>query len=107
MIELKEVEELVGRGEFEQAIELCREAIDEEPGKSVNYLYLGRVYVAAGRKKEAIRIFRDGLLFEANARIDEELARLGWRDLPPFQSLGREHILNRMMGRIMRLFGLK
>lgn len=95
------------KGEIERGLTLCREAIAREPKKSVHYLNLGRVYLAAGNKPEAIRTFRDGLLYEKNSSIDLELEMLGWRRVPPFPSLGREHPLNKAIGRIFRIFGLR
>jgi hypothetical protein len=55
--------------------------------------------LAADRKKEAIRAFRDGMLYDKNPRIREELERLGLRDLPVIPSLGRAHWLNRLLGK--------
>ncbi|MSM41067.1 MAG: tetratricopeptide repeat protein [Geobacter sp.] len=104
MVEQNELQVLLEKGELDKARELCLAAIEQEPGKSVHYLNLGRIYVRTGRKREAIRTFRDGLLFENNQRIVDELTALGWRDLPVFPSLGREHWLNRLLGRIRSLF---
>lgn len=90
------------RQEYERAIGICQDAITREPGKSIHYLNLGRIYIYADRKKEAIRTFRDGLLFERNPRIVDAMNRLGWRNLPAIQSLGREHPLNRFLGKLFR-----
>jgi tetratricopeptide (TPR) repeat protein len=107
MLDQNEIKEMTMRGEYETAIALCRDEIENEPGRSENYLLLGRVLVAYGDKKEAIRAFRDGLLFENNPRIREELDRLGWRDLPLIQGLGRDHWLNRKLGRLLVALRLK
>ena len=95
------------RRETEQALELCDEAMADDPGNSLHYLNLGRVYVAAGMKRKAIKAFRDGLLYGKNPLISRELERIGWRDLPLFPSLGREHPLNRVLGKILYRLGLK
>ena len=98
---------MVDCGQFEQAIALCREEIELEPAKSDNYLLLGRVLLAAGRKKEAIRVFSDGLLFENNPRLRNELNRLGWRKFRVISSLSREHPLNRMLGKLFKALNLR
>jgi len=95
------------RGEVERAFELCDEAMEDDPGNSVHYLNLGRVCLAADMKREAIKAFRDGLLYRKNPLISSELERLGWRDLPVFPSLGREHSLNRMLGKVLFKLGLR
>ncbi|KAF0218495.1 MAG: hypothetical protein FD174_2795 [Geobacteraceae bacterium] len=95
------------RCQFEEAISLCKEAMVEEPADSMHYLNLGRVYVVSGQKKEAIRMFRNGLLFEDNKLIREELNRIGWRDLPPIPALGREHSLNKYLGIVLKKLRLR
>lgn len=82
----------------EQAMAMCAECIGREPSNPVHYLNLGRIHLIAGNKQEAIRMFRDGLLFGENRNIRRELDRLGWRQPPVFPSLGREHPVNRFCG---------
>ncbi len=86
------------RREFEKAILLCREAIRDDSANSLHYLNLGRVHLLCGDKKEAIRVFRDGLLRGENRQIKAELSRLGWRKVPVIPCLRREHFLNRYLG---------
>jgi Flp pilus assembly protein TadD len=86
------------KGEFDLAISLCREAIADDSASAVHYLNLGRVYLLCGKKKEAIRTFLDGQLYEDNRYLRAELDRIGWRKLPVIQALPREHVLNRMFG---------
>ncbi len=107
MLDQNEIKEMLMRGEYESAIALCRDAIESLPGRSEHYLLLGRALVAYGDKREAIRAFRDGLLFENNPKIREELDRLGWRDLPVIQGLGRDHWLNRKLGRLFMALRLR
>jgi tetratricopeptide (TPR) repeat protein len=107
MLDQNEIKDMLMRGEYEAAIALCREEIESEPGRSEHYLKLGRVLVAYGDKRGAIRAFRDGLLFENNPSIREELNRLGWRDLPVIQGLGRDHWLNRKLGRLFMALRLR
>jgi predicted Zn-dependent protease len=95
------------RGETERAMELCEAAMEDDPGVSLHHLNLGRVFLASGMKREAIKAFRNGLLYGRNPAISRELAQLGWRDLPVFPSLGREHLLNRVVGKLLNMFGLR
>ena len=89
------------------ALSLAKSALREEPWNSTHYLNLGRIYLLAGRRKDAIQIFRDGLLHEHNPRIKEELARLGSRKYPVIASLPREHPFNRMLGKIFARLKLR
>ena len=95
------------RGEVKRAFELCDEARDDDPGNPVHYLNLGRVYLAAGMKREAIKVFRDGLLYRKYPLISRELDRLGWRRPPVLPALRREHPLNRILGRMFCKLSLR
>ena len=72
---------------------LGKNALRDESWNSIHYLNLGRSYLLSGRRQDAIRTFRDGLLHENNPHIKEELARLGTRRYPVIASLPREHTL--------------
>ena len=95
------------RKEFDRAIALCRDAMAEDPGNQVHYLNFGRVLVAGGRKREGIKMFRDGLLYGRNHLISRELDALGWRKPPVFTWLRREHPLNRSLGLLFHRLGLR
>ena len=86
------------QGLLEQAMKTCTECINTEPSNPAHYLNLGRIHLLTGDKQEAIRMFRDGLLFGENRNIRRELDKLGWRQPPTFPSLGREHPVNRFCG---------
>ncbi len=95
------------KGDFSSAVSLCRDAILHDSGNSEHYLNLGRIYMLRGDKKEAMRIFRDGLLQGDNRSIIEELKTLGRRKPPLIQSLPREHVLNRFLGILAGKCGLR
>jgi tetratricopeptide (TPR) repeat protein len=95
------------KGEIRQAISLCGEAIRKEPKNSSHFLNLGRVYLMAGDKKEAIRIFRMGLRHERNREIVAELDRLGTRSPPPISFLGRDNPLNKYLGLVLKKTGIR
>ncbi len=88
------------RHDFDTAVQLCRDAIAVEPRRVEHYLNLGRVRLAAGERKEAIRLFRNGLLHGSSDSIQAELARLGWRKPPVIPALDRGHPLNVILGKL-------
>lgn len=90
------------QGRIEEAKALCAQAMQKEPVNSVHYLNLGRIHLLEGDKKEAIRMFRDGLLYGNNQLIRKEMDKLGRRSPPVFPSLGRENPLNRMIGLVRK-----
>jgi Flp pilus assembly protein TadD len=88
------------RQDFDSASKLCMDSIAVEPRKPLHYLNLGRVYLAAGDRKEAIRAFRNGLLHGNNELIQYELRMLGWRKPPVIPTLDRKHPLNVFLGKL-------
>ncbi len=94
-------------GQFQKAIELCLRAISANPENCEHYLLLGRVYVLANRKELAIKTFRKGLKVKKDARIMEELRQLGLRRSPPIASLPRNHIANKLTGKILHTLRLR
>ena len=88
------------RQDFDSALRLCMDSIAFEPKKTLHYLNLGRVYLAMGDKKEAIRAFRNGLLYGKNELIKAELTQLGWRRPPIIPVLDRMHPLNVFLGKL-------
>lgn len=90
------------RGQVSNAISLCEEAIQKEPGNSLHYLNLGRIYLIDNNRVEAIKTFREGLNYEANPLIVDELNKLGPRKPPIFPFLKRSNPINRYLGIILR-----
>lgn len=95
------------KGDVKQAISLCNEAIRKEPKNSDHFLNLGRVELLAGRKSEAIRIFRMGLRHERNREIISELEKLGIRNLPPITFLDRDNPVNKYLGIMLKKAGIR
>lgn len=95
------------RGESKRGVSLCIEAIKDDPRNPVHFLNLGRIYLLADNKKDAIRIFRKGLKFEWNRQIEDELNRLGVRKKPPIPFLKRDNPINKYLGRILKKMGLR
>ncbi|WP_243369881.1 tetratricopeptide repeat protein [Geotalea sp. SG265] len=92
---------------FAKAISLCKEAIKYDPRNSEHYLFLGRIHLLAGQKKEAIRIFRMGLRNAKDPDITRELERLGSRKEPLLPFLGRGNPINKYLGILLKKTGLR
>lgn len=95
------------RGQFKKAISLCEEALKEEPENPVHYLNLGRVYILTGQKTDAMRILREGLTYEENREIVDELVGLGMRKPPVIPLLNRRNPLNKYLGIVLNRLGLR
>lgn len=93
---------------WEQALELCRSAARDEFFDPVHYHNLARLHLAFGFKAEAIRLLRRGLMIDpGNAEIAGSLRALGVRRRPPLGFLRRRNPLNRWVGRVLELAGLR
>jgi tetratricopeptide (TPR) repeat protein len=87
---------------IDESIILCQEAVKKEPKNSEHFLRLGTVYLVAGKKKEAIRIFRLGLRMGRNPTITRWLQVLGDRKKPLIPFLSRTNPLNKYLGKLRR-----
>lgn len=95
------------RGRISEAVTLCCEAIDQDPGNPLHYRNLGKVYLKAERKTDCLEILRKGLSCGDDPEISELLERIGMRKPPVFSFLPRRHFLNRYAGVIMRRLRLR
>ncbi len=92
-------------------VETCKKALSLLKGASVSgqdvifpvlYLNLGRAFIAAGKKKDAIDSFQKGLKFDSrNSDLLKELRALGTRKKPPVSFLDRSNPINIYIGKIM------
>jgi hypothetical protein len=73
----------------------------------IHYLNLGKVYLLAGKKSQAIEVFRKGLAHERHQEIIDELNRLGIRKSPVLPFLKRKNPINRYFGIILHRLGLR
>jgi len=94
-----------------EAIEILDEKIPfgHEFFYPVLYLNLGRVYLLAGNKKDAIKTFNIGLAFD-NENIDlmKEIRNLGIRKKPIVAFLPRLNPINKYVGKLLHtLYKLK
>jgi tetratricopeptide (TPR) repeat protein len=86
--------------EIQPSITLCQEAVKKDPKNPEHFLRLGTVYLVAGRKKEAIRIFRLGLRVGKHPTILRWLQHLGDRKKPMIPFLSRTNPLNKYLGKV-------
>ncbi|MEW6325826.1 MAG: tetratricopeptide repeat protein [Nitrospirota bacterium] len=87
------------RQRLDDALELCRQAIDRDPIRADLYFNLGQVHLAREDKKLAVRAFWQGLRVEpSDARLIAALRQLGVRQRPLIEGLARANPINRCLG---------
>lgn len=90
--------------DFEQARAHCESAVKQEFFNPDLYFNLSRVYLAFGRRPEALRYLRRGQMIDpGHAGIQRTLSELGRRRLPVVPFLPRRHPLNRVFGSARKL----
>ena len=95
------------RGQLYEALKLCNDALSQEPDNPVHYLNLGRIYMHAGKKEEALLILRRGLSFGENQTIESILEKIGTRRKPVFRFLPRNSFLNKYVGLLLHRLKLR
>lgn len=72
----------------------------------VFYLNLGKAYVAAGKKKDALEAFNKGLKYDTTNRdLEKEVRALGKRKTAPVPFLDRSNPINKYIGKILQKSG--
>jgi predicted Zn-dependent protease len=80
---------------------LCREALEIKCNHAQLYLNLAEVYRHAGRHGDAIKMLQKGFVSTGrDLRIRMALEKIGGRRPPMLPMLGRDHSLNRLLGRL-------
>jgi tetratricopeptide (TPR) repeat protein len=95
------------RGQVQKALELCNDALSQEPDNPVHYLNLGRVYLHGGDKNKALASLRKGLSFGDEPGIRTLLETCGQRSKPVIPFLSRNNFLNKYTGKILHLLKLR
>lgn len=81
------------------ALEFCETALSMKRNEAQFYLNLAEVYMAAGRREEALGTLDRALVSLGNdARIRSARQKLGRRRSPALPFLDRQHVLNRYLG---------
>jgi len=95
------------RGQITRAFELCRTAIEHDPGNPLHYLYLGKINLIAGKTPEAIQAFRQGMIIGGSPELERMLNVIGTRKSPVISFLSRDNFLNKYLGIISGRLGLR
>lgn len=105
----------VAIAKYRTGIEVCKRAValageqglfGEEKLYAVLYLNLGKTYVAANMKQDAVEAFRKGLKFNShNAELLKELRGMGTRKEAPVAFLGRSNPINKYLGKVLSRTG--
>jgi len=95
------------RKEYGQALALCKKAIERTLPAPVLYLNLGRIFLAAGHKRQALNAFRRGLKFGSHPLIIAEIKQLGMRKNPVIPILSRDNICNKYLGLLLDRLALR
>lgn len=99
----------------QSAIDACRKALvlfkpeDDHIASMVYphlYLNLGKAYLGARKKKEAVEAFQKGIKYErSNPELKQELQRVGMRKAPPLSFLSRSNPINKYLGMLLNKSG--
>jgi len=97
---------------YRSGVDNCTKAIVQlkktaSPSKEILYpllyLNLGRAYLAAGKKKNAVVAFNQGLYHDPEyAAIQKELQKLGKRKRPAVSFLDRSNPVNKYLGKVLK-----
>jgi Flp pilus assembly protein TadD len=83
------------------AVHLCETALSLRRNEVQLYLNLAEVYVAAGRRDDAVAVLDRGLLYSRlDVRVRRARAQLGKRNSPVLPFLERGHLLNIYLGKL-------
>lgn len=95
------------RRQLKHGVALCNDALRQEPAESIHYYNLARIYLAFRQKSPAIKTLHRGLKYGNDRRLSDMLKKLGLRKPPPFPTLDRGHILNRVVGKLLHSIGMR
>jgi Flp pilus assembly protein TadD len=83
------------------AVQLCEAALSLRRNEVQLYLNLAEVYVAAGRRDDAVAVLDRGLLYSRlDVRVRRARAQLGKRNSPVLPFLERGNLLNVYLGKL-------
>jgi Flp pilus assembly protein TadD len=83
------------------AVQLCETALSLRRNEVQLYLNLAEVYVAAGRRDDAVAVLDRGLLYSRlDVRVKRARAQLGKRNSPVLPFLERGNLLNVYLGKL-------
>ena len=97
----------VERGEIGRAINVSEQLIRSSSEEPLLYLNLGKLYLMAGRRAEAVATLREGLAMRRMPEAEALLESIGTRKPPVFRFLSRKHFLNKYAGLLLSRLGLR
>jgi len=84
-----------------EEVKLCAKAAAEDDFDPNLQLNLGKVYLLAGKTAKALKAFQTGLRLDpTHPRLNIIMAQADRRSKPSLPSLGRDHPINRTLGRL-------
>jgi len=92
---------------YKSSVNLCHEAIKKDPKNPEHYYRQGRIFILAGKRKDAIWVLRMGLRHGRHKEILETLASMGIRRPPPLSFLSRSNPLNKYLGKLLAKLNLR
>jgi len=88
-------------GKWDQAEEICMQAVKLKRTQAELYLNLAEVYRLQHKKEDAIDTLKTGVtLTRRDARLKKALSKYGLRRGPVLSFLDRKHFLNVQLGRM-------
>ncbi len=89
------------RNQQEQGLRLCRHAVEVGLYQPENYYYLARTWLTLADRRAAIDSLEKGLQIDStDSALLALKRRLGDRRRPVLSSLPRNHVFNRILGRL-------
>jgi predicted Zn-dependent protease len=91
----------IGEGKVREGLELCENALEKAFYDPEMYLNLAKLHFLTGWRSRAVHVLRQGLRVDPNDnRLHRELQRIDFRSKPAFSFLGRNHPVNKYVGRV-------
>jgi predicted Zn-dependent protease len=91
----------LSRGPSPEAIDACETAVERDPENPDLRENLARVLLLAGARGQGLRVASEGATLEpGHAGLRRLLRGSERRARPPVRFLGRDHLLNRLLGRL-------
>ncbi len=87
-----------------KAINMALHAVKKDRTHPLIYLNLGRVYLALGKDKKALQVYRRGLQCQHHPLLIRQISLICPRQTCTFPFLKRSNLLNMLSGRIRARF---
>jgi len=95
-------------GKRDEGRRMCERSIQLEPYEHEHYLNLARIHLAAGNRRLALAALERGLgICADHPMLLQERRSMERRSVPVFPGLSRGHPLNRCLGKLLHVMGLR